>query len=110
MEGVPMNEYIQVLVSIDSEDGAKELQRLLVDHRAAACVQVLGPISSTYWWQGKMEDAQEWLCLAKTQAQLYEKLESLVKENHPYETPEIIAVPILVGNKAYLEWIEATTI
>jgi periplasmic divalent cation tolerance protein len=70
---------------------------------------VLGPISSTYWWQGKIEDAQEWLCLAKTQAQLYEKLESLVKENHPYETPEIIAVPILAGNKGYLEWIDAET-
>jgi len=104
-----MNEYIQVLISIDSEDAAKELQRLLVEHRAAACVQVLGPISSTYWWQGEIEDAQEWLCLAKTQARLYQKLESLVKENHPYQTPEIIAVPIVAGNKAYLEWIEATT-
>ncbi len=104
-----MNQHIQVLISIDSQDAARELQRLLVDHRVAACVQVLGPISSTYWWEEEMEDVQEWLCLAKTQARLYEKLESLVKENHPYETPEIIAIPIVAGNRGYLEWIEAET-
>lgn len=104
-----MNEYIQVLISIDSQDGAKVLQRLLVEHRAAACVQVWGPILSKYWWEGEIEEAQEWLCLAKTQAHLYEKVESLVKENHPYETPEIIAIPILAGNNGYLEWVDAET-
>ncbi len=104
-----MSEYIQVLISIDSQDAARELQRLLVDHRVAACVQVLGPISSAYWWEGEMENAQEWLCLAKSQAKLYETLESLVKENHPYQTPEIIAIPIVAGNRGYLEWIEAET-
>ncbi len=104
-----MKEHIQVLISIDSQDGARELQRLLIDRRLAACVQVLGPISSTYWWEGEIEDAQEWLCLAKTQASLYETLESLVQEHHPYETPEIIAIPIVAGNRGYLEWIEAET-
>ncbi len=104
-----MPDYIQVLVSIDGEDKARDLQRLILQHRAAACVQVLGPISSAYWWEGRIEEAQEWLCLAKTSRSEYERLESLVRQNHPYETPEILAVPILAGNKEYLEWIESET-
>lgn len=104
-----MEDYIQVLISIDSEEGARALQRLLVERRVAACVQVIGPISSTYWWQGQIEEAQEWLCLAKTQANHYDTLESLVKDNHPYDVPEILALPILTGNKDYLDWIETET-
>ncbi len=104
-----MEDYIQVLISIDSEEGAKTLQRILVERRVAACVQVIGPISSTYWWQGQIEEAQEWLCLAKTLAGQYDRLESLVKDNHPYEVPEILALPILTGNKDYLDWIETET-
>jgi len=104
-----MEEYIHVLVSIDSEERAHALQRLLVEERAAACVQVFGPISSAYWWQGQIEEAQEWLCLAKTCRRAYERLESLIKENHPYETPEIVAIPIVAGKKEYLAWIEAET-
>lgn len=104
-----MEEYIQVLVSIDSEDRAHGLQQMLLEERAAACVQVLGPISSAYWWQGQIEEAQEWLCVAKTRRSVYLRLESLVKANHPYETPEIVAMPILAGKKEYLAWIEAET-
>jgi len=104
-----MDDYIQVLITIDSEEKARELQRLLVEHRAAACVQVLGPIFSTYWWEEKIEDAQEWMCLAKTRAGQYHSLESLVKENHPYSVPEILALPIWTGNREYLAWIKAET-
>jgi len=104
-----MEEYIQVLVSIDSEDRAHGLQRLILEHRAAACVQVLGPIFSAYWWQGQIEEAQEWLCLAKTRRSEYPRLESLVKESHPYETPGIVAIPILAGSEEYLAWIDAET-
>ena len=104
-----MDDYIQVLITIDSEEKARELQRLLVEHRAAACVQVLGPILSTYWWEEKIEDAQEWMCLAKTRAGQYDSLESLVKENHPYSVPEILALPIWTGNREYLAWIKAET-
>jgi periplasmic divalent cation tolerance protein len=104
-----MDEYIQVLITIDSEQNARELQRLLVERRAAACVQVLGPILSTYRWEGKIETAQEWMCLAKTEAGQYDSLESLVKENHPYSVPEILALPISTGNREYLDWIKAET-
>ena len=104
-----MEEYLHVLTTIDSEEKAGELQRLLVEERAAACVQILGPISSLYWWEGKIEQAQEWLCLAKTRRSEFRRLERLVKEHHPYETPEIIALPILAGNDDYLKWIKAET-
>jgi len=104
-----VDKHIQVLISIDTEEGARVLQRLLVERRVAACVQILGPISSTYWWEGRIEEAQEWLCLAKTLAGQYHRLESLVKDNHPYDVPEILALPILAGNKDYLDWIETET-
>jgi periplasmic divalent cation tolerance protein len=102
-------ECLHVLTTIDSEDGARSLQRVLLEHRAAACVQILGPISSLYWWKGQIEEAQEWLCLAKTRGSQYRRLDSLIKENHPYETPEIIAVPIIAGNEDYLRWIRTET-
>jgi periplasmic divalent cation tolerance protein len=102
-------EYLHVLTTIDSEDGAHNLQRVLLEHRAAACVQVLGPITSAYWWEGQIEETQEWLCLAKTRGSEYPRLESLIKENHPYETPEIIAVPIIAGSEDYLQWITTET-
>ena len=104
-----MEDYIQVLVSIDSEERAHGLQRLILERRAAACVQILGPIFSAYWWQGQLEEAQEWLCLAKTRRSEYHRLESLVKESHPYETPGIVAIPILAGSEEYLAWIDAET-
>jgi periplasmic divalent cation tolerance protein len=105
-----MENYIQVLISIDTQERARALQRVLLEARAAACVQILGPISSAYWWEGQIEEAQEWLCVAKTRRSAYSRLESLVKENHPYETPEILAIPILVGNPSYLDWIDAETV
>jgi periplasmic divalent cation tolerance protein len=104
-----MEEYLQVLTTIDNEEEAQALQRLLLEHRAAACVQILGPLHSAYWWQGEIEEAQEWLCLAKTRRSEYQRLESLIKQNHPYETPEIIALPIVAANQDYLEWIRAET-
>jgi periplasmic divalent cation tolerance protein len=80
-----MENYIQVLISIDTQERARALQRVLLEARAAACVQILGPISSAYWWEGQIEEAQEWLCLAKTRRAAYQRLEELVNENHPYD-------------------------
>jgi periplasmic divalent cation tolerance protein len=104
-----MEGYLQVVTTIDGEEKAHTLQRVLLEERAAACVQVLGPIHSAYWWQGEIEEAEEWLCVAKTRKSEYQRLESLVKQNHPYETPEIIALPVSTGNQDYLEWIKAET-
>jgi periplasmic divalent cation tolerance protein len=104
-----MEECLQVLTTMDNEEKARLLQHTLLEQRAAACVQVIGPVHSAYWWQGNMEEAREWLCLAKTRASSYERLESLIKQDHPYETPEIIAFTIVAANQDYLEWIRTET-
>ncbi len=104
-----MEGYLQVLTAIDSEEKARTLQRVLLEERAAACVQVVGTVHSAYWWQGEIEEAEEWLCVAKTRASSYGRLESLIKQNHPYETPEIVALPIVAANQDYLEWIRTET-
>jgi len=104
-----MGDYVQMLVTIDTQERAHGLQRLLLEKRAAACVQVLGPISSAYSWEGEVDEAEEWLCLAKTRRAAYRRLEELVIENHPYDTPEIIGIPVLTGYASYLDWIDAET-
>jgi periplasmic divalent cation tolerance protein len=100
-----MSDYIQVLTTAGSEEEAERIGAALVDRRLAACVQVIGPIASRYRWQGKVETAREWMCLAKTEAARYPELEAAVRELHSYEEPEIVATPIVAGSKGYLDWI-----
>ncbi len=104
-----MTEYIQVITTTNTEEEARKIQRVLVEERAAACVQVIGPISSLYWWEGEIEEAREWICLAKARARDYPAIESLIKENHPHSVPEILAIPVSLGNKGYLAWISGVT-
>lgn len=104
-----VNDFIQVMTTIDNEDGAQKIARILVERRLAACVHVGGPISSTYWWQGKIEVTREWTCIAKTREELYEDIEQAIREIHPYDEPEIIALPIMYGSQGYLAWIVAET-
>jgi uncharacterized protein involved in tolerance to divalent cations len=80
--------------------------RALVEERLAACVQILGPITSTYRWKGAIETSEEWQCWAKTRRDLYEKIEQAIRRLHSYEVPEIIAVPILAGSESYLKWLD----
>jgi periplasmic divalent cation tolerance protein len=104
-----MTDYIQVSTAIDSEEGAQKIAETLVSARLAACVHVVGPIKSTYWWQGQIERAQEWVCIAKTRQALYQEVEQAIRALHPYEEPEIIATPILTGSQGYLDWIAGET-
>ena len=100
-----MSEFIQVFTTIDSEAGAQSLSNVLVDKRLAACVQIIGPITSTYHWQGQVETSREWLCLIKSEQSLYGQLEQVLKEIHPYDVPEILSLPVMDGNADYLDWI-----
>ena len=102
-----MNEYIQVATTIATEEEAGAIARLLVEKRLAACVQVVGPITSLYRWQGKIETAGEYLCLAKSRAALYPEIEAAIKAVHPYEVAEIVATPFIAGSKEYLAWLDA---
>jgi periplasmic divalent cation tolerance protein len=101
-----MKSYIQVTTATGTKEQAQTIARHLVESKLAACVQITGPITSIYRWKGKVENAQEWLCLIKTRDDLYDKLEAAVKTLHSYEIPEIVAVPIIKGNKEYLNWID----
>lgn len=104
-----MSDLIQVSTTTEKREDAEKIARALVERRLAACVQIVGPIDTTYWWKGKIERNPEWLCLIKSRKALYAELEKAIKEMHPYETPEIIAVPIVAGSNEYLDWIGEET-
>jgi len=97
--------YIQVFTTTDKREEAERIAKAIVERRLAGCVQILGPIRSTYWWKGKLETAEEWLLFIKSSEDLYERLEGAIKELHPYEVPEIIAMPIVAGSEDYLGWL-----
>jgi periplasmic divalent cation tolerance protein len=103
------DDYLQVTTTVDSKDQADALARGLVEARLAACVQVVGPIASTYRWQGAVETAAEWLCLAKTTGERFDALAAHVEAHHPYDVPELLATPVTAGAGAYLRWVTAET-
>jgi periplasmic divalent cation tolerance protein len=105
-----MGEYIQVFTTVQKREDADRIASVVVRKRVAACAQILGPIHSTYWWKGKVEEAGEWLCVMKTRKDLFSDLEKEIGSIHPYEVPEIIALPIVAGSKSYLQWIDDETI
>ena len=100
-----MPEFIQVLTTVEREEEAAALASELVERRLAACVQIVGPIASTYRWKGEVQRAQEWQCWIKTRRDLYDEVESAIRRLHSYELPEIIALPIIAGSTDYLEWV-----
>ncbi|MGK7906176.1 MAG: divalent-cation tolerance protein CutA [Synechococcus sp.] len=102
-----MSGFLQVSTTTSSQADAQQLAGLVLEKRLAACVQISGPISSQYWWQGGLETSTEWLCMIKTSSRLYPELESVLLASHPYETPEIIAIPIFLGSPGYLNWLDS---
>lgn len=106
----PKIEAILVITNLPDREAARRLAGRLVEERLAACVNILAPCESVYRWQGQIETAQEITLLIKTLRAHYGKVEKTIRECHPYELPEIIAVPITVGLPACLEWLAAETI
>ena len=104
-----MAEYIQVVTTTDSSDLAGRIAQTLLGSRVAGCVQVFGPVQSKYWWKGKIEEAEEWVCMIKARSADYERIEALIRQAHSYDVPEILAFPIQQGSRRYLEWLEAET-
>ena len=101
-----MESYIQVLTTTERKEDAEKIAAALIEKRLAACVQIAGPITSIYRWRENIESAGEWQCWIKTKEALYMEIEKTIKSIHPYEVPEIIAVPIARGSREYLEWLE----
>ena len=101
------DKYIIVLVTTASKDEAEKIIQHLLDEKLIACANIIGPVTSFFRWSGKVEKAEECLVLMKSRRDLFEKLAEAVKAIHSYEVPEILAVPVVEGSKAYLDWLES---
>lgn len=101
-----MAKYIQVVTTVASKAEGERIALALLEKRLVGCVQIVGPIESLYWWRGKIEQSQEWLCVAKTERKLFAQIEETIKALHSYEVPEILVVPIVEGSRDYLRWLE----
>ena len=104
-----MKDYVQVVTTTETETDAQTIARAVVEKRLAGCAQIVGPITSVFWWQGQIEMAEEWLCVIKSRCDLYAALEQSILAVHPYDVPEILAIPVTAGSKGYLEWLDSET-
>ena len=100
---------ISIYAVFADADEAERIGRAMVEERLAACVNILGPVRSVYRWKGAVQHDEEHPMLVKTTAERYPELEKALRAAHPYELPEIIAVPVERGLAAYLEWVAAET-
>lgn len=101
--------HIVVYCSCPNQEVASQLAETLVTRQLAACVNIIPGVQSVYQWQGKLQQDAEVLMMIKTRSDCFEALQALVIEQHPYELPEIIAVPLTQGLPAYLGWIDSST-
>ncbi len=99
-----MTPYIQVVTTVADKTQAEELAAILLEQRLAACVQIT-PCSSFYHWQGKVEHNEEMVCTLKSRRDLFPELCRLIRNNHSYQVPEILASPIIAGAESYLNWL-----
>jgi len=100
---------VVIFVTASSEEEARKVAEHLLTKRKAACVNIVPKVDSSFWWQGKLDSAQESLLIIKTKASLLQEVIALVKSVHSYSVPEVIALPIIGGNEDYLNWIDAET-
>ena len=107
---MPYMEMLLVFSNLPDQASAAKLAAVLIEQRLAACVNVQAPCTSVYRWQGKVETATEVPVFIKTTRERYPALEAAIRAHHPYELPEIIAVPVVAGLPAYLEWVYTETI
>jgi periplasmic divalent cation tolerance protein len=98
-----------VLTTAGSQEEARKMAHALVERRLAACVNIVPHVESIYRWHGKIETAEEWLLLIKTQAELFERVRDAVKELHSYDLPECVMLEVSAGSQEYLTWIEKNT-
>jgi periplasmic divalent cation tolerance protein len=101
---------VQVQFAIDDAEKADEIVVLLLERHLVACGQRIGPMVSRYWWEGALEQAEEWLVLLKTRAELAARVTDAIVAAHPYQTPEVITLAIVEGSESYRAWIVASTV
>jgi len=100
-----MPSYIAVFMTVSDEKEATKIVRNLLKERLIACANIVGPISSLFWWKGKIDKTSEFLVIMKSRKNLFKKLSERVKELHSYEVPEVIALPLIEGLPSYLNWL-----
>lgn len=100
-----MNELLMVTTTFETKEEAEQMAKIVLDKRLAACAQVSGPIASLYWWHGKIENTQEYILTLKTTVKYFKKLEQIIKDNHPYDLPEIIATQATHSSREYKDWL-----
>ena len=100
-----VDDLVQVTTTVPDEDAAAAIARALLDGRLAACVQVDGPITSRYWWQGAVEESTEWRCVAKTTSAAAEPAIAAIVAAHPYDVPEVLVTPVLHAHPEYGAWV-----
>jgi periplasmic divalent cation tolerance protein len=103
------DDAILVLTNAPDHAVAAALAKALLEDRVAACVNIGGPVESIYHWRGRIETGQEVPVVIKTRFALYSYVEGVIRKIHPYDTPEIIAIPIVGGDEKYLDWLAAET-
>ncbi|MAH39725.1 MAG: cytochrome C biogenesis protein CcdA [Dehalococcoidales bacterium] len=101
--------YVILFITTADDEEAQLISRVLLEQRKAACVNIVPKVSSLFWWQGNIEQAEENLLVVKTRAELLDEIIKLVKEVHSNDVPEIIALPIVGGSQDYLEWVGEET-
>ena len=96
---------VVIFITTGTDEEAHRIANMLLNKRKVACVNVLPKVRSLFWWQDKLDSAQESLLIVKSKASLLSEIVSMVREVHSYDVPEVIALPIIGGNPDYLEWI-----
>lgn len=100
---------VRVEITVDTREGADRLAESAVGHRLAACAQVGGPVTSHYRWEGEVHRDQEWTVVFKTTDDRLDDLTAHIVREHPYDVPEVVAVPVVGGNPSYLAWVRDET-
>jgi periplasmic divalent cation tolerance protein len=103
------SEFVVVLCTAPDAETAGRIARVLVERRLAACANIVSGLTSVFRWEGAIQDDAEVLLVIKSRRELFERLEAAIADEHPYDVPEILALPVLAGSTAYLSWLSAET-
>lgn len=98
--------HVVIFVTVESEEQAQRISDLLLQRKLVACANIIKNVKSFFWWQGKVDHSDEGMLVMKSREELLGEVVRLVRENHSYEVPEVVALPIIGGNPDYLRWID----
>jgi len=99
-----MTDYLQIMVTAQNNKDLQKISDILLENRLVVCAQIYGPIESKYVWKQNVEKASEWLCIFKTHSNLFDEIVEIIEENHPYEIPEILGIPVAAVSIKYEQW------